>query len=159
MKNFLLPLLLALAPLTAVAQDDVAAHIIALEKAALDRWNAADPQGYLDLYTPEMTYFDPSQDARLDGIEAMKTYYAPLFGAQYPFTKPRYEMLNPLVQHYGEVAVLSFNLVNYATFEGQGEAVIARWNSTEVYRLVEGRWMICHSHWSYIKSEVPDISL
>jgi len=149
-------LLLLAAPLAALAQEDVAAQIIALERAALDRWNQADPQGYLDLYAPDMTYFDPSLDARLDGIEAMQRYYAPLFGAKYPFTQPRYEMLNPSVQHHGEVAILTFNLINYGTFEGQGEAVIARWNSTEVYRLVEGRWMICHSHWSYIKSEVPE---
>jgi uncharacterized protein (TIGR02246 family) len=155
MKIFAIALWFAAAPLCALAQDDVAAHIIALEKAALDRWNAADPQGYLDLYTPDMTYFDPAQDARIDGLDAMRQYYAPLFGAKYPFTNPRYDMQNPAVQHYGDVAILSFNLVNYGVLAGQGETVLARWNSTEVYRRVEGRWMISHSHWSYIKSEVP----
>jgi uncharacterized protein (TIGR02246 family) len=155
MRRLLMTLLLTAMPLVAFAQDDITAQIIALEKAALDRWNAADPQGYLDLYTPDMTYFDPSQDARIDGLDAMKKYYEPLFGAKYPFTKPRYDMQNPVVQHYGEVAILSFNLINYATFEGQGESMLARWNSTEVYRLVEGRWMISHSHWSYVKSEAP----
>jgi uncharacterized protein (TIGR02246 family) len=159
MKTFVTTVLLALAPLLASAQEDLSAHIIALEKAALDRWNAADPQGYLDLYTPDMTYFDPSQEVRIDGLDAMKQYYAPLFGAKYPFTHPRYDMQNPVVQHYGEVAILTFNLVNYGTFEGKGEAVIARWNSTEVYRRVDDKWLISHSHWSYIKSEVPQISL
>lgn len=159
MKRFLLLLLLTTAPPLACAQNDIGAHIIALEKAALDRWNKADPQGYLDLYAPEMTYFDPSQDARIDGLEAMKAYYAPLFDMEYPFTDARYDMQNPEVQHYGDIAVLSFNLVNYGTFEDRGETVIARWNSTEVYRLVDGNWMICHSHWSYIRSQVPEISL
>lgn len=159
MQKLLIALLLIVAPFPVLAQADLAAHIIALEKAALDRWNAADPQGYLDLYAPEMTYFDPSQDTRIDGLEAMKRYYAPMFGAKYPFTNPRYDMQRPLVQHHGEVAILTFNLVNYGTFEGQGESVIARWNSTEVYRLVDGKWMICHSHWSHIKNEVPKVSL
>jgi uncharacterized protein (TIGR02246 family) len=159
MKKLLLALLLLVSPLFALAQDDIAGHIIALEKAALDRWNAADPQGYLDLYTADMTYFDPSQDVRIDGLAAMQKYYEPLFGAKYPFTNPRYDMQNPVVQHYDGVAILTFNLVNYGVLEGKGESVLARWNSTEVYRLVDGKWMISHSHWSYIKSEVPAISL
>ena len=159
MHKLLVTLLLVLAPLTAVAQTDIAAQIIALEKAALDRWNAADPQGYLDLYAPDMSYFDPSLDARMDGVEALRKYYAPLFGAKYPFINPRYDMQRPLVQHHGDVAVLTFNLVNYGTFEGKGEAVLARWNSTEVYCRVDGKWMICHSHWSYIRNEVPAVTL
>jgi uncharacterized protein (TIGR02246 family) len=158
--NRLVMTLLLLAPLTVCAQDDVTSQIIALEKAALDRWNAADPQGYLDLYAPEMTYFDPSQDARLDGLETLKKYYEPLFGAKYPFRDPRYDMQNPVVQHYGDTAILTFNLVNYGKLEGQdNEAVLARWNSTEVYRRIDGVWKICHSHWTYTRNEAPQVNI
>ena len=31
-------------------------EIVALERAALDRWVRLDPQGYLDLYAPSMRF-------------------------------------------------------------------------------------------------------
>lgn len=33
--------------------------IIALERAALDRWGKGDPKGFLETYAPDVTYFDP----------------------------------------------------------------------------------------------------
>ena len=32
--------------------------VIAMERAALDRWGKGDPQGYLEIMANEMTYFD-----------------------------------------------------------------------------------------------------
>jgi hypothetical protein len=49
---------------------DLHEEIIALERSALDRWITFDPQGYLDLSAPEVTYFDPMRDKRVDGLEA-----------------------------------------------------------------------------------------
>ena len=46
-----------------------AEEVIALERAALDRWGRGDPQGYLEIMAPEMTYFDPTQDTEPDGSE------------------------------------------------------------------------------------------
>jgi len=70
------------------------------------------------------------------------------------FTDPRYEMIDPKVQRYGDVAVLTFNLVNYGKPGTGEESVVARWNSTEVYSRIAGKWRIIHSHWSYIKPQV-----
>ena len=35
--------------------DSASKEIIALERAALERWINLDPQGYLDLYLPDLT--------------------------------------------------------------------------------------------------------
>jgi ketosteroid isomerase-like protein len=129
-------------------------EIVALERAALDRWIRLDPDGYIDLFAPEMTYFDPTTDARIDGVEAMKARLAPIRKMKAPFKNPRYDMLNPKLQHHGDVAVLTFNIVSYGTMPDKPESVLARWNSTEVYARIDGRWRIAHSHWSYIKPEV-----
>jgi hypothetical protein len=59
----------------------------------------------------EVTYFDPMQERRVDGIDAMKK------------------------------------------MNGK-ERSVARWNSGELYGLVDGKWRIVHSHWSYIKPEL-----
>jgi ketosteroid isomerase-like protein len=134
--------------------NSVLEEIVALERSALDRWITLDPQGYLDLMGPEVTYFDPTTDARVDGLEAMQMRLAPLRNMKLPFKDPRYDMLNPKVQRHGDVALLTFNVVSYGTLPDKPETVLARWNSTEVYARIDGKWKIAHSHWSYVKPEI-----
>ena len=52
----------------------------AMERAALDRWGKGDPQGYLNIMADEVTYFDPVQETRVDGIDAMRQMLAPITG-------------------------------------------------------------------------------
>ena len=43
--------------------------IIAMEEAALDRWGKGDPSGFLEISAPDVVYFDPFIEHRLDGLE------------------------------------------------------------------------------------------
>ena len=129
------------------ARDAQRDTIIALERAALDRWGKGDPRGYLDTYAPDVTYFDPMQDKRVDGRAALKELYGPLTGK---ISIDHYEMIGAKVQQSGDVAVLTFNLVSHAK-RPTGEPLIVRWNSTEVYARSQGRWRIIHSHWSFTR--------
>jgi hypothetical protein len=52
-----------------------------LEQSALNRWIAFDPQGYLNPFTTEITYFDPTTEKRVDEIEAMMSRLAPISAA------------------------------------------------------------------------------
>jgi uncharacterized protein (TIGR02246 family) len=122
----------------------VADTIIALERTALDRWGAGDPQGFLDTYAPDITYFDIGTGHRLDGHAAMTDYYRPLFGR---IRIPRYEMIDPKVQRHGDVAVLTYNLRSEG-LQPDGKQVTVRWNSTAVYARIGGAWRMIHSHWS-----------
>ncbi len=119
--------------------EQVTAEIIALECAALDRWGAGDPSGYLEISAPDVTYFDPFIKRRLDGHEALSAWYAPLRGTVHI---DRYELIEPKVQLCGEAAVLTFNLVSYSG------ATAMRWNCTEVYRQDREGWRIVQTHWS-----------
>ncbi|MBN1305290.1 MAG: nuclear transport factor 2 family protein [Anaerolineales bacterium] len=115
--------------------------IIALERTALDHWENGDPGGFLETTAPEAAYFDPYLEQRLDGIEALRTLYEPIWGKIYV---DRYEWVNPRVQVCGEnVAVSTFNHIVYSSDE------ITRWNCTEVYRQDDGHWRIIQTHWSY----------
>jgi uncharacterized protein (TIGR02246 family) len=134
--------------------DTLLEELVALERSALDRWTKLDPDGFLDLYSPEISYFDPTTEARVNGRQAIETRLAPMRTVKLPFTNPRYEIVQPAVQRHGDVAVLTFNLVNYGTPPGRPETVVSRWNSTEVYRRVEGAWKIIHSHWSFTRPEL-----
>ncbi|MGI8743319.1 MAG: YybH family protein [Bryobacteraceae bacterium] len=135
----------------ATPEKDIAAQIISLERGALDRWGKGDPGGYQEIYAPEVTYFDPMQDKRIDGLDAIKAMQAPIEGK---VRVDRYDMIDPKVQHYGDIAVLTFNLLSYRTGVDGKEAVVGRWNSTEVYRATVGTWKIIHVHWSYLKPEL-----
>jgi ketosteroid isomerase-like protein len=133
--------------------DRVLDELVAVERSALDRWIQLDPQGYLDLYVPEVTYFDPFTERRVDGLDAMQARLAPMKTMKSPITNPRYEMINPKVQRGGDVALLTFNLVSYGRPPDSTERVLLRWNSTEVYSRIGGKWRIIHSHWSYIQPQ------
>lgn len=119
--------------------EDVAATIIALERAALERWGKGDPSGYLEISAPEVVYFDPFLERRLDGLEALTRYYEALRGK---IRIDRDEFINPKVQVCGEVAVLTFNLVSHS-----GETQM-RWNCSEVFQLQNSCWRIIQTHWS-----------
>jgi ketosteroid isomerase-like protein len=130
------------------ASGDVTPEIVALERASLDRWGRGDPQGYIENFAPEITYFDPAVEKRVDGAQAMRDYLTPLTGK---IKVDHYDMIAPKVQRFGSVAVLTFQLISYGK-EAEGKSpVLARWNSTEVYARIEGRWKIVHNHWSFIK--------
>jgi ketosteroid isomerase-like protein len=125
--------------------------IIAMERAALDRWGLGDPQGYLEIMAPEVTYFDPVQDRRVDGLAAMTTMLESWTGK---IQVDRYDLVNPLVQQHGGAALLTFNLVSYRRGADGIERAIAHWNSTEVYARTDAGWRIIHSHWSFVKPEL-----
>jgi uncharacterized protein (TIGR02246 family) len=122
--------------------------IVALERGALDRWGKGDPQGFFDIMARDQTYFDPTTARRIDGQDAVKKFVAPFTGK---IKIDKAEMIDPKVQRSGDVAVLTFNLVDYGAQLGDGPKTTARWNSTEVYQRLNGRWRIIHSHWSYVK--------
>jgi uncharacterized protein (TIGR02246 family) len=131
---------------------DSVTDVIALECAALDRWGAGDPAGYVDLFADDVTYFDPVQERRIDGRQAMVALMASIAGK---IRVDRYDMQRPVVQQLGDVALLSFNLVSYRTDDGV-ERAISSWNSTEAYRRTPQGWRIFHSHWSYMRPELKD---
>lgn len=123
---------------------DISETIIALEKRALEKWNQGDPSGYLNLSAEDVTYFDPSLEQRLDGLDNLKKYYKPIEGQ---INVSKYEMINPKVTATNNMAVLTFRLHSYIADN------VSRWNCTEVYRLEpDGQWKIVHTHWAiYVK--------
>jgi ketosteroid isomerase-like protein len=56
-----------------------------------------------------------------------------------------------IVSNGGDLAVLSYNLRTYVADENK-EKLLRAWNSTEVYRLIDGQWRIVHSNWAITQS-------
>ncbi len=123
-------------------EKQIAATIIAMEKAALDRWGRGDPSGFLEISAPDVVYFDPSLDRRLNGLNELRTLYESVRGK---IRVDRYELIDPKVQIYANIAVLTFN------YAGYNDDKVSRWNCTEVYCNQNGRWEIIQTHWSFTK--------
>jgi len=121
----------------------VQSTILGLEKAALERWCKGDPTGFLEISAPDVAYFDPFLERRLNGLEELTKLYMPLKGQ---LSAEHYEMLGPLVQATDKMAVLTFN------FKSESGGKVQKWNCTEVYRLEpDGKWKIIQTHWSLTK--------
>ncbi len=120
---------------------DLTDTIVAMECTALDRWGNGDPSGFLEICAPDVVYFDPNLERRIDGRDALSEYYDAIKGK---VSIERYELLNPLVQRVGDAAVLTFNYVSYGEDEDK-----YKWNCTEVYRRASEGWEIIQTHWSY----------
>ena len=125
--------------------DDVAqvtTKILALERAALDRWGKGDPGGYLEINDSSVSYFDPFLESRLDGLPALTALYEPIRGK---IQIQRDEIVDPRVQVVGDAAILTMR------YNSQGSEGAVRWNCTEVYQRFPEGWRIIHSHWSFTK--------
>lgn len=128
--------------------------ILALERAALERWGKGDPEGFLEIMSPDETYFDPLTAARIDSLDALRRHMAPFAGL---IRIERVEIVNPQVLHCGgDLAVLTFNLIDHGARIGDGPKTTSRWNATEVFQRRDSRWQIVHSHWSYTQPVLKD---
>lgn len=128
-------------PVQAAGKQDTAATLLAMERAAMDRWAKGDPDGFLEISDPEVVYFDPFQPRRLNSLEELHKLYEQFRGK---IKVDHYDFLDPRVQVSpdGNMAVLTFNFVSHSS---QGEM---RWNTTEVYSHATGQWRIIQTHWS-----------
>ena len=135
-----------------LAAENVAATIIAAERAALDGSDRGDVAAFLKLSAPDVVYMDPGQERPIVGIADLAAYYATVFKLQ---AKPTVagEMSNTHVQVLGETAVLTFN---YVVRKLDNRAVVRRWNAVEVYNKRDGAWRIINTHWSFTQPKLAN---
>ncbi len=127
--------------MTPIQSDPFVQELLELEHAALVRWCQGDPSGFLEISAPDVVYFDPFIDQRIDGLQSLSRYYESIRGKA---SAERFEMLNPVVQRSGDLAVLTFNFVSYGPNQFE-----LRWNCTEAYRHDAPGWRIIQTHWSF----------
>lgn len=127
-------------------EDLVAEKIIAMEKAALEKWSDGNPSGFIEICADDVVYFDPFNEKRLDGLDELKGLYESIRGN---FKIDWWEMPNPKVAVGTDMAVLTFN------FNSRENGIENRWNCTEVYRKEkDAQWKIIQTHWSFTKPEL-----
>lgn len=122
--------------------DEIKTTIIALEKQALEQWNNGNPDGFLELSSDDVVYFDPVYEKKFVGKKALEEYYEGFRGKN---KIDSYDMIEPIVQVMPEYAVLMYD------YEARREGQSYRMHCTEVYKLdLLEQWKIIHTHWSFV---------
>ncbi|MDO8286528.1 MAG: nuclear transport factor 2 family protein [Rhodoferax sp.] len=126
--------------------------ILALELAINERWNKGDVDGALEMYSEDVTYFDPMTEMRLEGRKAVEAYFRQFFEGKLNILRNEFPNPQVIVSDGGDLAVLHYNLINIVLDGQGGEKQGTPWNSTQVYRLIEGQWRVVHVNWSFTRN-------
>lgn len=124
---------------------NVAQTIMDMERSVLDAWSAGHPTVLGEGVSQDVTYFDDiGAQERVRGAPALRAYLRQLDGHIPPHS---YEIVDPVVQVYGDVAVLS---LRYHARLPDG-TTMAPWKASEVFHRNGDGWELVHSHWSLTK--------
>ena len=109
---------------------------------------AADPTNAAEIdknTADDYTEFNPSFATRIDG----KSLSSRLNEAAAKDSSRRLasEMLNPKVQVYGDVAILSYNFAGEVK-DKDGQVKPTRAKSTRVYAKINGKWKLVHANFA-----------
>jgi ketosteroid isomerase-like protein len=128
----------------------VAAEVMAAARA---QW-AAGVQGksvseQMTTVADDYTEFNPDFPVRLDGKALNAGIYEALSrNGDKPLSG---EMVNPKVQVYGDVAILSYNYVG-VDMDKDGKTSSSAAKSTRVYAKQGGKWMLVHANFAPVAS-------
>ena len=137
-------------PSTSFAQGNnqqIADEVINMVKA---QWaaQAADPTNSAEIdknTADDYTEFNPSFATRIDG-KALSSRLAEA-SAKDSSRRLAAEMLNPKVQVYGDVAILTYNFAGEIK-DKDGEVKPTRAKSTRVYAKINGKWKLVHANFA-----------
>ena len=135
----------AVPALAQTASSQVADEVIGVVKA---EWAAARQKNVADgmkNVADDCTQFTGEAATRLEG-KALLTRISEV-ATKDPGTGLSDEMLNPRVQVYGDVAILSYNYFGQAQGK-DGTITASRAKSTRVYVKQGGKWMLVHGNFA-----------
>ena len=122
-------------------EDEIIAITYAVWKAEMEKNSAETNKILADDYTE----FNSDYSTRLDGKEVIMKYYDALnLGSGKVIAA---EMLNPKVQVYGDVAILSYNYSGM-TQDRDGKTTPVKAISTRVYVKMDGKWKLVQANFA-----------
>jgi ketosteroid isomerase-like protein len=127
--------------------------VFKVEDSAMEEWRKGNPMKWIEISAENVLYIDPSLTEPVAGVKAYIQLLEPLKG------KIKYdasEYVNPRVAIFGKTAILTYNYHSLQKDPKSGFRRTSFWNTTEVYRWIEDRWKIIHTHWSYIQHSLPE---
>jgi ketosteroid isomerase-like protein len=123
-------------------QEAVSRQIIAYEKAWADAWQKRDKAFLTDYYASDGTGYMPWSPYLL--TDPGKNLFPKLDKVLDQFRILDWEMYNPHVQVYGDVAILTYNEMVTANVGGQPKNYTGK--ATAVFARQGDRWRLVHGH-------------
>lgn len=126
----------------AVVQQAIAEQVITREKASIEAWRRKDKSFFADLLAEDASFFtaySPYLDA-----DAKKNFLPKFDQYAEQLKYQDFQMYNPRVQIYGDVAVLTYQASVAASFNGQPLNYTAK--MTSVYVRQGNTWRVAHGH-------------
>lgn len=132
-------------------EKQLAAHIIGLEEAALEKWFKGDTSGYAQLWSKRsFTYFDAVETKRMEDFASMADLFQRVEGK---LSAKSSEVESPRVQIGIDMAVLTYQLF------AKTNVLDIDYNCIQVFQKEEdGNWYAIHSTWSIIRPMEKDFS-
>lgn len=126
------------------SEQQLADHIISLEKAALDKWFNGDTSGYRELWSRKnFSYFDGVNPHRVDDYPTIAAFLDTIDGKLFA---DHYDFCCPRVQFGSDTALLTYQLYAKTTL------IDMQYNCIELYQKEDdGEWHVIHSTWSFIR--------
>lgn len=137
--------LLGLGLLAQPANDQAADEVIAITKAQWAAEMSKDTTASMKILADEYTEFNPDYPTRLDG-KAINVKLSEAFAGD-SGSLVAADMVNPKVQVYGDVAILSYNYIG-AVKNKDGEVESTKAKSTRVYVKMGGEWKLVHANFA-----------
>jgi len=125
-----------------VVQQAITEQIIARERASVDAWRRKDKTFFADLLAEDATYFS-AYSPYLD-TDAKKNFLPKFEQYAEQLKYQDFQMYNPRVQIYGDVAVLTYQASVAANFNGQPLNYTAK--MTSIYVKQGNTWRVAHGH-------------
>lgn len=126
-------------------QQELANHIISLEKAALNKWFKGDTSGYRGIWSKNnFSYFDGNFSTRVDDYATIEKFV--LENVENKLFAESYDFKNPRVQFTQDTALLTYQLF------AKTSLINMQYNCVELFQKEEtGEWKVIHSTWSFIR--------
>lgn len=122
--------------------DEVMRAVITRERAAFDAWQRKDKAFFADLIADDATYFSAFNPYLEDDP---KENFLPKFEKiTEMFRFVDFQMFNPRVQVYGDVAVLTYNSSSHVMLSGRPMSYTGK--MTVVYVRQGDKWRVVHGH-------------
>jgi hypothetical protein len=133
-----------------VRYEGLLGELMALESAAMARWDKGDPWGFIELSAPDVTYFDTGTPHRINGRQALSAEYKLREGKIHNDVM---DFVDPWLFACDDLAVLFYRFFSTRLNPDGSLASRVPWNCSEVFTRLQGAWKIIHTHWSYIRGE------
>lgn len=123
-------------------------ELMALETAAMERWRKGDPDGFIEISAPDVSYIDTGTRPRIDGLAGLRAEYDKRAGKIFFDIM---DFVDPQVRACGDLAALVYRFFSGGLKPDGSITRNTAWYCTEVFVRRDGRWQILQTQWSFIQ--------